>query len=86
MIHCKATVETHDVAKEIALELVEMHIAASVHINKVESIYGWEGKVYDTEEWELHIVAECFADVKKVVDKMSEYICTECVFVYPTCE
>ena len=45
------TAPNSEVGKQIAKTLVEQKLAACVNIiNSIESIYAWEGKIYDESE------------------------------------
>lgn len=60
----RTTVGTRDAADTLARLLVNAGLAACVHVQEVRSVYRWEGKVEETDEWlvearslESHVVA-----------------------------
>jgi periplasmic divalent cation tolerance protein len=49
------TVANQAQATQIAHSLVQARLAACVHLHAVNSVYVWEGKVQDDNEWALRI-------------------------------
>ncbi|MDB9525055.1 divalent-cation tolerance protein CutA [Oscillatoria sp. CS-180] len=49
------TVDTQEVAQEIATALVTEQLAACVNLFPIHSVYRWEGEVQQSAEWQLVI-------------------------------
>jgi periplasmic divalent cation tolerance protein len=47
------TVADQQTARMIAHALVEQRLAACVQIHKIDSVYRWNGKVHEDEEWRV---------------------------------
>ena len=66
------TTSSKEEARKIARELVERKLAACVNIHPIDSIYEWEGKIEEDEEFALSIktttskVPEVTGHIKKV--------------------
>ncbi len=62
-------------ALNIANALVEKHLAGTVNISKVRSIYYWKKKIYDRAEWLLLIKTrkERFEEIKNEVIRLHSY-------------
>jgi periplasmic divalent cation tolerance protein len=63
-------------AEKIARELVQVNLAACVSIiPNMRSIYTWEGKIEDSEEYLLIIKTrtELFEQVKEAIQKLHSY-------------
>jgi periplasmic divalent cation tolerance protein len=63
-------------AKKIARHLVEAKLAACVNISQpIQSIYRWEGKIADDQEYLMLIKStrELFDEVKAAVSKLHSY-------------
>jgi periplasmic divalent cation tolerance protein len=76
------TAGSRDEARRIAEALVDRKLAACVNIVPgVLSIYRWEGKRDEAEEWMLLIktTAEAFARVRDAVKEMHSYELPECL-------
>jgi periplasmic divalent cation tolerance protein len=71
-------------AGEIARHLVEHQLAACVNIvPRIQSIYRWQGKVEEAQEWLLLIktTAEKFATVSTAIRKLHSYELPECIAI-----
>jgi periplasmic divalent cation tolerance protein len=69
-------------AKSIARALVERHLAACVNIvPQISSIYRWQGKVEEAQEWLLIIktTAEVSDRVRDAVAQLHSYELPECI-------
>ncbi len=69
-------------AKKIAHVLVESRLAACVNIvPKIESVYRWEGKVEEAQEYLLLIktTAEAFPAVRDKIKQLHSYDVPECI-------
>src|SRR5689334_3942455 len=78
------TVGSEEEAMKIAHALVERQVAACVNvIPKVRSIYRWEGKVEDSEEWLLLIKTDKahIDEVRGVVRGLHSYTLPEFIAV-----
>ncbi len=52
LLQITTTTGTHEVAERIAVELVDLRLAACVQVSgPMTSIYRWQGKVENAEEW-----------------------------------
>ena len=71
-----STAGTKDEAQKIALALVERKHAACVNVSgPIESVYRWQGKVEDAQEWLLIIktTLEQLDHVKETVRELHSY-------------
>jgi periplasmic divalent cation tolerance protein len=71
-------------AREIARALVERRLAACVNIVAlVESVYRWQGKVENAQEWLLIIktTARAFSKVREAICELHSYDLPECVLL-----
>jgi len=62
--------------RKIARHLVESKLAACVNITRqVESIYHWEGKIADEQEYQLFIKStrELFSEIKAAISELHSY-------------
>jgi periplasmic divalent cation tolerance protein len=62
--------------RKIAKHLVESKLAACVNITQpIESIYRWEGKITNDEEYQLFIKStrELFPEIKAAISKLHSY-------------
>ena len=62
--------------RKIARHLVESKLAACVNITAaIESIYRWEGKIADDQEYQLIIKStrELFPEIKAAISKLHSY-------------
>jgi len=69
------TVGSPEEAREIARRLVEQRLAACVGLIPQSSIYRWQGKVTEDEEYLLTIktTRSCFAALREAVLSMHSY-------------
>jgi periplasmic divalent cation tolerance protein len=78
------TAGTRDEAQRIAHTLLERQLAGCVNIvPQVESVYRWEGKVEQAEEWLLVIKtsAAAFPRVRDAIKELHSYDLPECVCI-----
>lgn len=76
------TASSLEESKKIARELVERRLAACVNIiPKIESVYRWEGKVEEAQEYLLLIktTESAFARVRAAVQELHSYEVPECI-------
>jgi periplasmic divalent cation tolerance protein len=70
------TAASQDEGQKIARHLVEAKLAACVNITQpMESIYRWEGKIADDQEYQLLIKStrELFPEIKAAIHKLHSY-------------
>lgn len=75
------TAGSHDEAQRIARALVERQLAACVNIVPgVDSIYRWQGKIENAQEWLLVIktTAGKFESVRDAINELHSYDLPEC--------
>jgi periplasmic divalent cation tolerance protein len=78
------TAGSRDEAQRIARALVERQLAGCVNIvPQVDSIYRWEGRVEQAEEWLLviKISAAAFPEVRDAIKELHSYDLPECVCI-----
>ena len=78
------TAGSQDEARKIASALVERRLAACVNIVAlVESVYRWQGKVENAQEWLLIIktTAQAFSKVREAICELHSYDLPECVLL-----
>jgi periplasmic divalent cation tolerance protein len=78
------TASSKDEARKIGRELVERMLAACVNIvPQVGSIYRWEDKVEETEEWLLIVktTRAAFELVWEAIKQLHSYDLPECICV-----
>lgn len=77
------TAGSMDEARRIAAALIERKLAACVSIiPKIISIYRWQGKVEEAEEWLVWIkTAAAFEAVRDAVREMHSYELPECISI-----
>jgi periplasmic divalent cation tolerance protein len=75
------TAGTREEAGTIARALVERRLAACVNMTRVESVYRWQGKVENAEEWLLLVktTAEAFDEVEATIRELHSYDLPECL-------
>ncbi len=76
------TAGSNEEARKIARALVERRLAACVHIvPQVRSIYRWEGKLNEAQEWLLVIktTARVFERVRDAIRELHSYDLPECI-------
>jgi periplasmic divalent cation tolerance protein len=69
-------------ARRIAEILVERKLAACVNIvSRVQSIYRWEGKIQEAEEWLLIIksMKDSFEKLRDAIKELHPYELPECL-------
>lgn len=77
-----STAGSEDEALKIARSLVERKLAACVNIvPRIVSIYRWQGKVEESQEWLLLIktTKEAFPLVRDAIQELHSYDVPECV-------
>jgi len=78
------TAGSHEQARKIARGLVERRLAACVNIvAKIESVYRWQGKVEEAEEFLLVIktTEAAAAQVQDAIRDMHSYELPECIVI-----
>jgi periplasmic divalent cation tolerance protein len=78
------TAGSQEEARKIGQTLVERRLAACVNIvPQITSIYRWEGKVEETQEWLLLIKTTLtgFSRIQQVIEELHSYDVPECVCV-----
>ncbi len=76
------TCGSEEEALKIAHTLVEDHLAACVNlVHPIRSIYRWEGKIWDKNEWLLVIKTreQRFGELKKKVKSLHSYAVPEII-------
>jgi periplasmic divalent cation tolerance protein len=76
------TASTAEECKKIARALVDSRLAACVNIiPKIDSVYRWEGKVEEAQEYLLLIktTAEAFRAVREKILELHSYEIPECI-------
>jgi periplasmic divalent cation tolerance protein len=76
------TASSSEESKKIARALVESRLAACVNIiPKIESVYRWEGKVEEAQEYLLLIktTAEVFPHLREMIQRLHSYEVPECI-------
>jgi periplasmic divalent cation tolerance protein len=69
-------------ARKIARHLVEHRLAACVNIvSHVESIYRWQGKIEEADEWLLIVktTSAAFGQVREAIAELHSYELPECI-------
>ncbi len=78
------TAGSEEEARKIARALVERRLAACVNIvPQIESIYRWEGKVEEAQEWLLVIktTGAAFDRVRDAIKELHSYEVPECICI-----
>ncbi len=78
------TAGSKDEARKIGHALVERFLAACVNVvPRVQSIYRWEGKIEEAEEWLLVIKTthDAFSRVQTAILELHSYQTPECVSI-----
>jgi periplasmic divalent cation tolerance protein len=78
------TVGSEEEARKIAGALVERQLAACANIVPgITSIYRWQGKVEEADEWLLIVktTAEAFNKVREAITELHSYDLPECICI-----
>ena len=78
------TTGTRDEAQKIATALVDRELAACVNIvGPIRSIYRWQGKVENAEEFLLLVKTwgEAYDDVEAAIRELHSYELPECIAI-----
>ena len=69
------TTDSKESAKMLAKILLEKHLAASVQLFPIESLYWWEGAVHDEHETVLLIKSKTalFGEIKATIKENHDY-------------
>lgn len=76
------TAGSEEEARKIARYLVENRIAACVNIvPRVTSVYRWQGKIEEAQEWLLVIktTAAAFEQLRRAIAQLHSYELPECI-------
>lgn len=76
------TAGSEEEARKIARTVIERQLAACVNIvPQVRSIYRWQGKVEETQEWLLIVktTAAAFDKVRRAIAALHSYDLPECI-------
>ena len=75
-VHVVTTVPTKEEGEQIALELLQRHLAGCVQVvGPMTSFYWWQGKIERSEEWLCIAKTEraLFDTIEKVITAMHSY-------------
>jgi periplasmic divalent cation tolerance protein len=78
------TAGSKEEARKIAGALVERRLAACVNVvPQIESIYRWEGKVEEAQEWLLVIktTGSAYEGVRDAIKELHSYQVPECICI-----
>jgi periplasmic divalent cation tolerance protein len=78
------TAGSEEEARKIARALVERQLAACVNIvPEIISIYRWQGKVEEGDEWLLIVktTQSAFAEVREAIAQLHSYDLPECISI-----
>lgn len=81
-IQIATTTATRDEAEQIARMLVDARLAACAQVTgPVKSVYHWQGRVEDGEEWACTIKTRdnLFAKVETAIREVHSYQCPEII-------
>ena len=69
------TTATKEDSQRIGKALISSRLAACIHIDRIESIYRWEGRLEVSKEFRLTIktVRKHFDDVSKKIEALHSY-------------
>jgi len=69
------TVDSYSFAKELASLLLEQKLAACIQIEKIESIYRWEGNICCDDEYKISIKTKAshYDAVERLIKKNHPY-------------
>jgi periplasmic divalent cation tolerance protein len=76
------TVVSEEEAHKIANHLVDQRLAACVNIvPQVTSVYRWQGKMEEAQEWLLIVktTAAAFVQVREAITELHSYDLPECI-------
>lgn len=76
----RTSINDHQQAKNIARAIAECEVASSAHIRAVESIYRWQGKIVEENEWEIECLCAEIDPIKRIVNGMHPYELPEMIF------
>jgi len=78
------TAGSKEEARKIARALVERRLAACVNVvPQIESVYRWEGKVEEAQEWLLVIktTGSAYERVRDAIKELHSYQVPECICI-----
>jgi periplasmic divalent cation tolerance protein len=78
------TAGSKEEARKIARALVERRLAACVNIvPQVQSVYRWQGKVEETQEWLLVIktTGSAYERARDAIEELHSYEVPECICI-----
>lgn len=69
------TTSSIDEAKKIATHLIDSKLAACINIHPISSVYRWDGKVEEDEEFALSIktISDNFDAISEAIRSMHSY-------------
>ena len=74
MISVHTTVPDEETARQMARELVEERVAACVNYHTVSSVYRWEDKVVEEDEYTLDVkTALEYDEVREIIEEKHPY-------------
>jgi periplasmic divalent cation tolerance protein len=75
LIIIKTTFADHKEAKKFANLLISSGYVACCHISKIESIYKWDGKICNDNEFELSLVTKKFlySEIERIILENHSY-------------
>lgn len=76
----KTTSNDLELLKKIANKIIKKELSKCIHITKITSIYKWDGKIINDDEFSLEIKSKNIKKVYKIIKKHHNYECFE--FVY----
>jgi periplasmic divalent cation tolerance protein len=75
LIAVYTTTDSPELAERLARDLVQARLAACVHIESIESVYEWAGKLEHAREWRLmcKTVQGRYADLAAAIAQRHNY-------------
>lgn len=73
MYKIRTTIDDKTTAQTLGRNLVESHVAVSVHIREIESIYAWEDRVHNITEYEIEALCSNTTDAYDLIQKQHPY-------------